>query len=280
MNYENLNDVEFEYLCQDVMSRKLGIHLERFASGPDGGVDLTDDAFHKNTIVQVKHYIRSSVSALITSLKKEVPKVEKHKPKQYYIFCSQQLSVEKKSEIYQLFSAYMEFSANIVTRTEIDNFLAEEENADILRKHFKLWIESTNILQNLLSNDLFIDCEALLADIEFEKNLFVETSAYREALSVLQKNNALILLGNPGVGKTMTSKMLVLYYASEGYRIRYTTDGANLTNLKKGLSASPAEKEVILLDDCFGQIYFKMKDSQETELLQLIKYVKLHPNKI
>lgn len=42
MNYSNLSDVEFEYLCEDVMSRKLSTRLERFAPGRDGGIDLTD----------------------------------------------------------------------------------------------------------------------------------------------------------------------------------------------------------------------------------------------
>ena len=41
LNYSNLNDVEFEYLCQDIMSKKLGTSLRRFAAGKDGGIDLT-----------------------------------------------------------------------------------------------------------------------------------------------------------------------------------------------------------------------------------------------
>ena len=28
----------------------------------------------------------------------------------------------------------------------------------------------------------------------------------------------------PGTGKTVTTKMLAIYYASKGYRIRYTTN--------------------------------------------------------
>ena len=37
MNYANLSDVEFEYLCKDVMSEKLSKQLERFGPGRDGG---------------------------------------------------------------------------------------------------------------------------------------------------------------------------------------------------------------------------------------------------
>ena len=80
LNYTNLNDVEFEYLCNDIMSKKLGIELQRFTSGRDGGIDLTNDAFYKNIIVQVKHYVKTDVDGLIRSLSKEVSKVEKMKP--------------------------------------------------------------------------------------------------------------------------------------------------------------------------------------------------------
>ena len=41
LNYANLNDMEFEALCRDVMERMLGVSLRRFGPGKDGGVDLT-----------------------------------------------------------------------------------------------------------------------------------------------------------------------------------------------------------------------------------------------
>lgn len=74
--------------------------------------------------------------------------------------------------------------------------------------------------------------------------------------------------------------MLVLNYASQGYRVRYTTDGSDLKSLKKSLSQSPKAKEVILLDDCFGQAYFNMKETQENELLALIRHVNISTNKL
>lgn len=279
LNYGNLNDVEFEYLCQDIMSRKLNKSLQRFATGKDGGIDLTDNVVKKNIIVQVKHYVKSDTKHLISSLKKELPKVKANSPKQYYICCSKELTPTNKEEIYRIFSEYMKSPSNIITLLEIDEFLSKEENIDVLRKHFKLWIESTNILQDILTNNIFIDCESLLSTIEDDKKIFVETQAYDLALKYLEKNNVIIILGDPGVGKTMTSKMLILHHAVNNYQVRFTTDGINLNELKKAISRSPDQKEIILLDDCFGQAYFNMKETQENELLALIKYIKLNPNK-
>lgn len=74
-NFAYLNDAEFEALCRDIMSWKLGVSLRRFGPGRDGGVDLTDDVHARNIIVQVKHYKLSTADSLIRSLKKELSNV-------------------------------------------------------------------------------------------------------------------------------------------------------------------------------------------------------------
>lgn len=280
LNYGNLNDVEFEYLCQDIMQKKLNTELHRFARGKDGGIDLADDVHSKNIIVQVKHYMASTVPQLMAKLKEEADKVVKLSPKEYYICCSKELSPQKVDEIYQLFSGYMNSTANIITLNEIDDFLNAPENIEILKKHYKLWIESTGILQEIGNTNVFVDCETLLADIENEKNLFVKTTAFNSALKCLQDNKTLFITGNPGVGKTITSKMLVLHYAALGYRVRFSTNVSDLDELKKSLSRNPDIKEIILVDDCFGQAYFNMKESQNAELLSLINYVNASQNKL
>lgn len=280
LNYGNLNDVEFEYLCQDIMQEKLNIKLRRFARGKDGGIDLTDNINTKNIVVQVKHYYKSTPEQLIAALKKEVPKIEQIQPHQYYVCCSQELSPAKVQDIYNLFSTYMKSDRNILTLNEINDFLVDSSNIEILKRHYKLWIESTGILEDITNNKLFVDCEVLLSDIKNEERLFVQTNAYQEALYCLQKNKTLFITGNPGVGKTITSKMLTLYFSANGYRVRYTTNGSDLGTLKKTLSRNAAVKEVILVDDCFGQAYFTMKDTQNEELLSLIKYVNMSSNKL
>lgn len=279
LNFSNLNDVEFEYLCKDVMSRKLNVDFNRYTSGRDGGIDLAYFKSYNKVVVQVKHYRKSTYSNLLSKLKEEVSKVEKINPSQYYICCSMELTLKNKNEIYQLFSKYMKSDNNIIDLIDISDFLDKDENKDILKKHFKLWIESTNILTNMLHNDIFIDSEVLIDDIQEDVKMFVKTSAYNEAIKYLDSNNVLVIIGDPGVGKTMTSKMILLYYIEKDYKVRYSTDGENLSDLKKSLSQNPDEKEIIFLDDCFGQIYFKMKETQESELIQLVKYVSLHPNK-
>ena len=280
LNYANLNDMEFEALCKDIMERMLGVSLRRFGPGRDHGVDLTDDVSTKSVVVQIKHYRNSTTDQLVRSLKNELPKVTELAPQHYYICCSRELSADNINAVYQHFQAYMASDRNIVTLIEIDDFLKQEVNRDILKKHFKLWLDSTGILEELFNDDIFVDCEALLSDVDELQKLFVRTSAFDKALKVLESNQPLCIIGDPGVGKSITSKMLVLHYAAQGYRVRYTTDVTDLKSLKRSLRDDAETKEVILLDDCFGQAYFEMKTSQSSELVTLIKYVKLHPNKV
>lgn len=280
LNYANLNDVEFEALCKDIMERKLGVNLRRFAPGRDRGVDLTDDVNSKNIVVQIKHYRNSTTTQLVNSLKSELKKVISLSPQKYYICCSRELTAENIRDLCLHFKEYMESSDQIITTLEIDDFLKETENRDILKKHFKLWLDDTGILQELGNDNIFVDCEAFMDDAEELHKLFVRTKAFDQALKALKHDQTLCIIGDPGVGKSITSKMLVLYYASQKYRVRYTSNVTDLGSLKATLRDDPDSKEVILLDDCFGQAYFEMKSTQSSELISLIKYVKRRPNKV
>lgn len=278
-DFTNLSDVEFEKLSADILSRKFNSKLRYFAPGRDGGIDLVDDVYKKNIVVQVKHYARSSASSLINSLKKEVEKVENLQPVQYYVCVSQNLTASNILDIYNLFEEYMDDTSNIITRIELVDFLNQESNQDILRRNFKLWLLSDKLLKDIFNNQVFIDSEVLLDDINEEFHYFVQTKVFEEALDTLRDNRLLLIYGAPGVGKSINSKMLASVFVKEDYIIRYTTD-ANVSTIKKVISENPDVKEVIILDDCLGQYYFKLKDGQDRELISLIKYIKHHKNKV
>ena len=279
LNYANLSDVDFEDLAKDVMEQKLGIELQSFARGRDGGMDIVDDVDQCGHLIQVKHYYKSNFSNLKSVLKKEVEKVNNIKPKQYYIFTSLSLTPRDINIIYNLFRVYMESPHhNIIHLNNIEAFLKEHE--DIVKKHYKLWLSYSGILDKIKSEDVIIDSDFLKGKIEEHKNMYVKTRVFSEALNILDQYRALLLVGPPGIGKTITSEMIVLKFLSEGYSVRYTTDGENLSGLKKSLSDNRDKKEIIFLDDCFGQCYFKMKDTQSNELLSLLMHVKMNNNKI
>ena len=277
-NLSNLNDYEFELLCKDIMEVKLQKALYTFSKGPDGGIDICDSKNNPNIVIQVKHYINSKYSDLLSSLKKEVSKVQKLAPKEYYICSGLKMTKKQKNELFLLFKDFMEDCSHIIDSIEIDDFLSEDENIEIVNKHYKLWLCSTNILSLLNNKNVFIDCEELICDIEQDLCLFVQTDSYFQAKRKLQESGIIIIIGAPGVGKSTISKMLLMHFANENFAVRYTTDN-NISSIKKVISTDPYKKEIILLDDFLGQHYLKIKDSQPNEIKTLISFVKKNPNK-
>ena len=279
-DYENLSDTDFEILCADIMSKKLNCELQTFTKGKDGGIDIADDIVKMNIMVQAKHYYNRSFATLFSSLKKELSKVKANKPKKYYICCSTKLTPGNKKSIKNYFGKYISSTQDILGLADIQRFLEKEENADILQTHYKLWINSTSILTDRLTNDIFIDCTTLKEECDSLSKLFVYTTAFEKALYHLEKKKVLIIAGEPGVGKTMTSKMLIQYYIANKYKVRYTTDIYSLSELKKSISSSPKTKEIVLIDDCLGHAYKEMKLSQTNELLSLMNFISASQNKI
>lgn len=274
----NLNDYEFEELCKDVMERLLEVKLYNFARGVDGGVDICDAELEPEIVIQAKHYVRSKYSNLRTSLNKEIIKVQKLNPRSYYVCTSLELTRENKKEIVEMFKPYMNDISDVLDKIDINNFLSEESNQDIVKKHYKLWLCSSNVISLINNQSVFIDCEELMKDIEKSVSLFVNTKSYFEARHKLAKNNIIIITGAPGVGKSTISKMLLLFFASEGYLVRYTTNN-EISDIKNVLSQDINKKEIVLLDDFLGQHYLKMRETQPNELKTLISFIENNPNK-
>lgn len=278
-NLYNLNDYEFEILCKDIMEKMHGESLRTYRKGRDQGVDISCFQLKSGIIIQAKHYINSSFTSLYTALEKELVKIDKLKPKRYYVCTSRDLTRANIEKIYQLFKKYMKSTDQIIDGTQINDFLKKEENIDIINKNYKIWLSDSKLIGLMTNRDVFIDSEELMIDIERDSKLFVETNAYRESREILDKERLLIIQGDPGVGKTTISKMLVIYYATLGFKIKYSSDNS-VKDLKKSLSTNIEEKELVLLDDFLGQHYLKINENRPNQIRSLIGFIKRQKNKM
>jgi hypothetical protein len=276
-NLNNLNDYEFELLCKDIMQKKLETDLYTYARGRDGGIDIADKGLNPQIIIQVKHYKKYG-DLKNTLVKIELAKIKGINIKSYYICTGICLTKANKNEICEIFKDYNIDNSNIISGIDIDDFLQDETNRNIVNKHYKLWLCSTSIILLINNQNIFIDCEELMLDIEDQLKLLVETEAYNKAKEILHKNNIIILTGGPGVGKSTISKMLLLYWANKGYKVRYSSEN-DVSEMKKVLSRDPEEKEVVLLDDFLGQHYLNIKDSYPNEIKSLISFIERNKNK-
>ena len=60
----------------------------------------------------------------------------------------------------------------------------------------------------------------MVTDTDDVKDLFVETSIYRKAKQILEKNHIVVISGSVGQGKTFLAKRLVHDKCLEGYKFK------------------------------------------------------------
>ena len=278
LNFMNIDEKEFEEICMQILEKKTNKTFRVFGKGRDGGIDIQANE-NRNIIGQVKLYLQTPQTQAVTNIKKEINRIKNKNIERYYIFIGREMSPQNIEEIYQEAKDIMKSKEDIYTLTEINKLLSSEEYAEIVQKHIKLWLSQTSILEQINNRNIFIDCETLLDNIKEETKLFIPTNIYEICKKILDKDRLLLILGMPGIGKTMTSKMLVLNYANKGYCIRYS-NSRNLEELKKSISLNENKKELIFIDDCLGQRYLELCEKDENEIINLIKYIKNKPNKM
>lgn len=270
-NLSNLNDYEFEVLSKDIAQREYRKQLRVFTQGKDGGIDAADVKTHSSVVLQAKKYTNNA-TALYNSLKKLQPRIDEIQPKSFYIFTSLGLSSEQQERIFELFKEHIPDKSHIWDKQRIDEFLQVDGNKDLVQKNFKLWLSASNILSLINSQHLQIDKHTLIDNIVSRQKLYVKTQFFNKAMQKLLSSHAIIIVGNPGVGKSTLSEMLVLEFLHKGYEMHYSSNGS-ISDIKKAISLDPSKAEVVYIDDCLGQRYMELNSREVNELSTLITYI-------
>lgn len=280
-DFSNLNDKEFEQFVGDLLSKELNIELQDFKIGRDKGIDLRFSSVNNSnsTIVQAKHYINSKFAQLIHNLENsELTKVKQLKPDNYYVVTSLPLTAPEKDKIYNLFCEFMESANSVYSQQDLNRIL--ERNHDVEKKWFKLWMTSTNVLTNILHNEVYGRSSFNVSEIKRQIKLFVKNSNFDSAVEILTKNNCLLITGQPGVGKTTLSKILALYYLQEGYELIYID--STVKEAEKVYSNNFDSKQLFYFDDFLGSNYYEITNAAKSEssLVNFIKRVSVSENKL
>lgn len=216
-----LSSDEFELFCKDIIEVERGIKLENFKAGKDGGIDLRYSPSDDNTlIVQCKRY--KSFSSLNSILKNEIEKVKRLNPSRYILMTSVPLNPREKASIKELFKGFIKNTGDIYGKDELQTILRNHHYIE--RKHYKLWLSSTNILNTILHSDVFNRSKFTEDQIKERVSLYVLNESFERALDHLKKNKVIILSGGPGVGKTTLADMLYLEYSAAGYHFIEISD--------------------------------------------------------
>lgn len=276
-DFNQLTDKEFEELSIDLISVILQRKIERFKSGTDGGVDgrfFIDDK--KEVVLQAKHYLHSGYKKLIYTLQKsELKKVEKLRPHRYIVITSLPLSRLNKEEIKKIFHPYIKSSSDIFGQEDLNDIL--KNNPQIEESYFKLWISSITVFNRILNKAIKERSGFELEQIKKKTKLYVQTDCHINALKKLEKNNVIIISGEPGIGKTTLAENLCLHFASKNFDL-YTIE-ESLTEAENVYDRET--KQIFYFDDFLGSNYFEaIENKRDSHVVNFINRIKNDSNKI
>lgn len=268
-DFSRLNDRDFEELANDLYEEEYSVRVERFKRGPDQGIDgrFYVPKTKELVIIQAKHYLRSTLAALLSVLRKERLKIEKIKPKRYVLYTSLGLSPRDKEKISNSLKPIGLSSSDIYGIDEIEALLTGSEK--LLKKHYKLWMSSATVLRDIVHSGVVNRSSLLAEEIIESEQLFVSTHPARLAESKILSRGSVILTGEPGAGKTTIAKHLCAWSAVDEFEIvdiACPDDAHKLWNKTK--------KQIFYFDDFLGSNYLALlaKDSS-TGIFRLIDAV-------
>ncbi len=283
-DFSTLNPTDFEKLVCDLLNKNADTNsyakFRTSKEGKDKGIDILFSTANNDfeIVVQVKHYVKSTFSKLKSDLiKKEFSKVKNLNPRQYIFVTSLGLSVANKKEVMQIFSPYIQSLQDVLGRDDLNDLI--KIHRDVEETHFKLWFSSVVALQKLLTYK-FIGRNNEFSEEEIKKKLrlFVSTSELKQAVSILEHNKFLIITGEPGVGKTTLSEMIIYKYLSKDYNLTYIYD--NIKDVEETLKEDDS-KQIFYFDDFLGhtQAEIYRSKSAEVSLLKIIAKIEKADNK-
>lgn len=276
----SLTDYDFESLCKDIFEANLGVRLEIFGPGRDGGIDLRHVGCSSQSAVQViiqcKQWWRSRQSDLLSHFRRdEADKVHQLGNVRYILATTARINPAWKLAMSELLKPQLQSVEDLWGGDEIAHFL--EGHPEIVRRHLRLWLNSSAVLQEALTADIEFRSRSLVQDVKESIGLYAKTSSHDAALVRLTAHKAVVITGVPGGGKTTLAHILLSEYGAMGYEIidlSYSLRDADRA-WREGA------KQIFYIDDAFGpNLLDSMRArSASRDLLPLLSQIRSTPGK-
>ena len=188
-DFRTLSPLDFENLVRDLLQCELSIRLESFKTGKDSGIDFRySKAGTEHFIVQAKHFADTGFRGLLSHLKlNEKPKIEKLQPERYLLATSVPLSPSQKDEMSEALFPFIKEPHDIYGREDLNNLLGLFPDAE--RQHFKLWLSSITVMEEVLHSRILNQTRITLQDIKDKARIYVMNESFTKALDILKDYN-------------------------------------------------------------------------------------------
>ncbi len=211
-DFHRLTDFDFEELCKDLFEDELGLKFEIFSRGRDHGIDLRHSCSdHGLVIVQCKHWIRSDGTRLVRHFRtEEKPKIERLKPDRYLIATTTELSVDNKDSMVKDLQPWIRSPGDIHGAHDLAALL--RENPELVKRHLRLWLSSSVVLDALMNKSIFVRSRDLAEDAAEAIQTYAPNTGFVRAQALLEQGHICIIAGEPGIGKTTLAQVLAQGY--------------------------------------------------------------------
>lgn len=265
-DFRTLSPTDFEYLVGDVLNADLDLRLHSYPEGRDQGIDLRQvTADGHTTIVQCKHYLKSSPSTFLTAVRKEAGKPALRVADRYLFVTSRDLSAAREDEVARILGIPHD---DVWGPRAINDALGR--NPDVERRHFKLWLASTTALDAILHAGRWRRGEALLDEAAHRAKYWAETPAYDAVRDILAAEGVCVVSGAPGVGKTFLADMIMLAAARDGWQIVDLSAGIE----DAWAAVHPTTRQLFYHDDFLGQAALELTAGAAPGIARFISYVR------
>lgn len=277
-NFSELSDFEFEGLCRDLFQAELGIRLEMFTPGRDGGIDLrhlrTDGS---SLVIQCKLWAPTAYARLKTHLERvERPKIQRLSPNRYILATSVEMTPTRKDELASVLSPWVLSPGDIFGRDDLAGLIAK--HPEVERGHIKLWLTSTEVLDALLNSGIATRTADFVERLQRQLRVWVPNPSFSRAQQVLDAHHTCVIAGPPGIGKTMLADILVADYVAQEYEPVLISgdidEGDRLWNVDR--------KQIFFYDDFLGRISYgelRLGKNEEGRIASFINRVRKSTNK-
>ncbi|MCB9233367.1 MAG: restriction endonuclease [Bacteroidia bacterium] len=289
-DFATLGPDDFELLVRDLLNARenangTGIEFQSFKGGRDGGIDLlySTPANDHEIVVQIKHYLKSGIPALIrvcgTATKKkksEADKVRILNPGKYILATSVELSTANKTKLKAIFDPYIKALDDVIGNEDLNKWLGDFP--DVEKNHYKLWLASTTVLERIIRTVREGRSEYEAGRIKDNIALYVRNRSLRDAFQILQKEKVLIISGEPGCGKSTLADMIAFHLIGQGYEFNFIYQDPSDIEAKLRNDIS---KQLFYFDDFLGAISESREKAAgaESTLVPIIKRIKSLQNK-